>query len=189
MHCPCANKQIKYIKSDGVQWLWLLIVLCQFGFYWIIHPVKAVQIISAHTCAHTNTHTHTANRHLPAIQTQTFNIPWKARHGTTFLALPVTITIATLSSLPRLSHWLEERHGYTDAAKNLNELNDTLPGLYLILPFTTSHTQARMHAHTHTHKRTHAYKCSKWWHVLAEIHGQYLCGAGTRGHHIDKGRR
>lgn len=40
--------------------------------------------------------------------------------------------------------------------------------------------------------RTHAYKCSEWWHVEAEIHsrcGQYLCGAGTWGHYIDNGKR
>lgn len=99
---------------------------------------------------HSNEQTFTRN------STTDLQHPWKARHSTTFLALPVTVTIATLSSLPWLPHWLEQRHGYSNAAKNLNELHNTLPGLNLILPFNTSHTSTntQTHAHMHTNARS-----------------------------------
>lgn len=42
---------------------------------------------------------------------------------TTFLNPPVILTIATPSSLLWFRHWLVDCHGYTNAAKNLNELD------------------------------------------------------------------
>lgn len=70
--------------------------------------------------------------------------PLKLRPCTTYLNPPVIITIATLSSLQWFPHWLEDRHGYTNAAKNLNELNVNV-SVKLIPPITT-----------HTHKKFRA---------------------------------
>lgn len=132
-----------------VQYLWLLVVLCHLFFieeHIPSRPSKSfLKTAHTHTRARVWTHTYTRTSNTDPQH------PWKARHSTTFLALPVKVTIATPSSLPWLPHWLEERHGYTNAAKNLNELNDTLPGLNLILPFTTSHAK---HAHMHTNARS-----------------------------------
>lgn len=69
--------------------------------------------------------------------------PLKVRHCTTSLNPPVIITIATPSSLLWFPHWQEDRHGYKNAAKNLNELNVNVSA-NLILPITT-HIRTHMH--------------------------------------------